>query len=153
MAQLSLQDDKLCRCWPQLSQNCFFLKMVRFEMVNLGLCFTVKIGFQSADAIITNGLKEEFEISGIYTLLVAVIAYFVLLRMLLLDLFSTGKYRKKLPQAWKNVLNVSNHKSRYFSHFSSTHNSSNRSTSSRRSTSRCHSSSLLHHALFLPSIK
>ena len=68
--------------------------MVRFEMVNLGLCFTVKIGFQSADAIITNGLKEEFEISGIYTLLVAVIAYFVLLRMLLLDLFSTSKYRK-----------------------------------------------------------
>lgn len=63
--------------------------MVRFEMVNLGLCFTVKIGFQSADSIITNGLKEKFEISGIYTLLVAVIAYFVLLRMLLLDLFST----------------------------------------------------------------
>ena len=95
MAQLSLQDDKLRRCWPQLSQNCFFLKMVRFEIVNLGLCFTVKIGFQSADAIITNGLKEKFEISGIYTLLVAVIAYFVLLRMLLLDLFSTSKYRKK----------------------------------------------------------
>ena len=94
MAQLSLQDDKLRRCWPQLSQNCFFLKMVRFEMVNLGLCFTVKIGFQSADSIITNGLKEEFDISGIYTLLVAVIAYFVLLRMLLLDLFSTSKYRK-----------------------------------------------------------
>ena len=94
MAQLSLQDHKLRRCWPQLSQNCFFLKMVRFEMVNLGLCFTVKIGFQSADTIITNGLKEEFEISGVYTLLVAVIAYFVLLRMLLLDLFSTGKYEK-----------------------------------------------------------
>ena len=96
MAQLSLQDDKLPRYWPQLSQNCFFLKMVRFEMVNLGLCFTVKIGFQSADAIITNGLKEKFEIGGIYTLQVAVIAYFVLLRMLLSDLFSTGKYRKNV---------------------------------------------------------
>ena len=96
MAQLSLQDDKLSRYWPQLSQNCFFLKMVRFEMVNLGLCFTVKIGFQSADAIMTNGLKEKFEIGGIYTLLVAVIAYFVLLRMLLSDLFSTGKYRKNV---------------------------------------------------------
>ena len=96
MAQLSLQDDKLFRCWPRLSQNCFFLKMVRFEMVNLGLCFTVKMGFQSADSIITNGLKEELEINGIYTLVVAVIAYFVLLRMLLLDLFSTSKHRKKV---------------------------------------------------------
>ena len=76
--------------------------MVRFEMVNLGLCFTVKIGFQSADAIITNGLKEEFEISGIYTLLVAVIAYFVLLRMLLLDLFSTSKYRKNREYRYLN---------------------------------------------------
>ena len=102
MAQLSLQDDKLRRCWPQLSQNCFLLKMVRFEMVNLGLCFTVKIGFQSADAIITNGVKEEFEISGIYTFLVAVIAYFVLLRMLLLDLFSTGRYRKNRDYRYLN---------------------------------------------------
>ena len=104
MAQLSLQDDKLRRCWPQLSHNCFLLKMVRFEMANLGLCFTVKIGFQSADAIITNGLKEEFEISGIYTLLVAVIAYFVLLRILLLDLFSTGKYRKNREYRYLNWL-------------------------------------------------
>ena len=114
MAQLSLQDDKLPRCWPQLSQNCFFLKMVRFEMINLGLCFTVKIGFQSADAIITNGLKEEFEISGIYTLLVAVIAYFVLLRMLLLDLFSTSKYRKNREYRylnWSFLLSVLDHKS------------------------------------------
>ena len=50
------------------------------------------MGFQSADAIITKGVKHKFETSGVYTLLASTFVYYLILRLLLVDLFSTGNY-------------------------------------------------------------
>jgi len=47
------------------------------------------MGFQSSDAIITKGLEDNVDIYGSYTLLISVIVYFVIIRSVLLELFST----------------------------------------------------------------
>jgi len=88
---MSISRSKVEHIWhwyPSFRDN-GIAKIVWFEVLNLALCFTVQMGFQSSDAIITKGLDESFNISGLYTLLVSIIIYFVILRSVLLEFFSS----------------------------------------------------------------
>ena len=92
--KMSISRPKVENIWnwyPSLRDN-GIAKIVWFEVLNLALCFTVQMGFQSSDAIITKGLDESFNISGLYTLLISIIIYFVILRSVLLEFFSSGKF-------------------------------------------------------------
>ena len=71
-------------------RNCTLVKVIWFEILNVALCFTVQVGFKSAGSIITKGAKDNFEVSGVYTLIISVIVYFIILRSVLMELFSTG---------------------------------------------------------------
>ena len=83
--------DYLWNWYPSFRENTI-VKLVWFELLNVALCFTVQMGFQSSDAIITKGLEDNVDIYGSYTLLISVIVYFVIIRSVLLELFSTGKH-------------------------------------------------------------
>jgi hypothetical protein len=74
----------------QSIRHCTLVKVIWFEILNVALCFTVQMGFKSAGSIITKGVKENFEVSGVYTLIISVIVYFIILRAVLMELFSTG---------------------------------------------------------------
>ena len=97
MKQLTLSCDNLRNFHPSLRQ-CVVTKVVWLEILNVALSFTVQMGFQSADAILTNvvhnDVKDTYDISDIYTLLVSIIVYFVILRIVLMEFFSTGKLNK-----------------------------------------------------------
>ena len=83
-------------CPPSLRQY-VVVKVVWLEILNVAFSVTVKMGFQSADAILTtsmhNGLSKKYDIRGIYTLLVSTIFYFVILKMMLTDFFCTGNFK------------------------------------------------------------
>jgi len=88
---MSISRSKVEHIWnwyPSFRDN-GFAKIVWFKVLNLALCFTVQMGFQSSDAIITKGLNENVNISGLYTLLISIIIYFVILRSVLLEFFSS----------------------------------------------------------------
>ena len=82
--------EYLWNCYPSLREYSV-AKIVWFETLNVALCFTVQMGFQSSDAIIKKGLTENVDLSGLYTLLISIIIYFVILRSVLLEFFSAGK--------------------------------------------------------------
>ena len=88
------KSDHLGNWYPSFRENSI-VKMVWFEVLNVVLCFTVQMGFQSSDAIITNRLDGTVDIYSLYKLMIAVIIYFVILRSVLSELFTTGKYFQK----------------------------------------------------------
>ena len=101
--KMSISRSKVEHIWnwyPSFRDN-GIAKIVWFEVLNLALCFTVQMGFQSSDAIITKGLDENFNISGLYTLLISIIIYFVILRSVLLEFFSTGKFTRSFMRVFK----------------------------------------------------
>ena len=89
------KSDHLWIWYPSFRENSI-VKIVWFEVLNVALCFTVQMGFQSSDAIITNRLDGTVDIYSLYKLMIAVIIYFVILRSVLSELFTTGKYFQKL---------------------------------------------------------
>ena len=89
MMQLNQSVTNLRNLYPFL-RDCTLVKVIWFELLNIALCFTVQMGFKSSDSIITKGVKENFEVSGVYTLIISVIVYFIILRAVLMELFSTG---------------------------------------------------------------
>ncbi len=97
MKQLMPSCDGLWNLCPPSLRQCVVFKVVWLEILNVALSFTVKMGFQSADAILTtstrNDLNKKYDIRGIYTLLVSTIFYFVILKMMLMDFFWTGKLK------------------------------------------------------------
>ena len=81
--------DHLRNLYPSIRQSSL-VKVIWFEILNVALCFTVQMGFKSSDSIITKGINEKFEVSGVYTLIISVVVYFVILRTILVELFHTG---------------------------------------------------------------
>ena len=88
------KSDHLWIWYPSFRENSI-VKIVWFEVLNVVLCFTVQMGFQSSDAIVTKKLGGKVDIYSLYTLMISVIIYFVILRSVLLELFQTGKYLQR----------------------------------------------------------
>jgi len=82
------KSDHLWNWYPSFCENSI-VKIVWFKGLNVALCFTVQMGFQSSDAIITKKLGGKVDIYGLYTLMISVIIYFVIIRSVLLELFKT----------------------------------------------------------------
>ena len=91
MSVARTKSDHLWNWYPSFCENSI-VKIVWFKGLNVALCFTVQMGFQSSDAIVTKKLGGKVDIYSLYTLMISVIIYFFILRSVLLELFQTGKY-------------------------------------------------------------